>query len=101
MGKSDCKQGNIKGFQIGTKRFQIGEEITNWGKRDYKPGQGFQIEAGITDRCRTCYSNKYKKYVACSYGYKLVCVDDNFSKSYKSYLSEEVVYNFINSMIKE
>ena len=26
------------------------------------------------------YMKKYQKYVACSYGYKLVCVDDKFSK---------------------
>ena len=25
------------------------------------------------------YTNKYPKYIACSYGYKLVCVDDKFS----------------------
>ena len=31
------------------------------------------------------YTNKYQKYVACSYGYKLVCVDDKFSKPFKSY----------------
>ena len=24
------------------------------------------------------YTNKYQKHVACSYGYKLVCVDDKF-----------------------
>ena len=30
------------------------------------------------------YTNKYQKYVACSYGYKLVCVDDNIIKSVKS-----------------
>ena len=44
---------------------------------------------------------KYKKHVACSYGYKLVCVDDKFSKPFKSYLGEDAVYNFINSMIEE
>ena len=27
------------------------------------------------------FTNKYKKHVACSYGYKLVYVDDKFSKS--------------------
>ena len=32
------------------------------------------------------YTNKYQKHIACSYGYKLVCVDDKFSKSFKSYL---------------
>ena len=47
------------------------------------------------------YTNKYQKHFACSYGYKLVCVDDNFNKSFKSYLSEDAVYNFINSMIEE
>ena len=47
------------------------------------------------------YTNKYQKHVACSYGYKLVCVDDKFSKPFKSYLGEDAVYNFISSMIKE
>ena len=46
-------------------------------------------------------TNKYQKHVACSYGYKLVCVDDILSKPFKPYLREDAVYNFINSMIKE
>ena len=47
------------------------------------------------------YTNKYQKHIACSYGYKLVCVDDKFSKPLKTYLGEDAVYNFIDSMIKE
>ena len=47
------------------------------------------------------YTNKYQNHVACSYSYKLVCVDDKFSKSFKSYLGEDAVYNFISSMIEE
>ena len=47
------------------------------------------------------YTNKYQKYVACSYGSKLVYVHDIFSKHFKSYLGEDDVYNFINSMIGE
>ena len=47
------------------------------------------------------YANKYKKYIACSYGYKLVCVHDKFSKPFKTYLGENAIHNFINSMIKE
>ena len=31
------------------------------------------------------YTNKYQKHAACSYGYKLVCVDDKLSKPFKSY----------------
>ena len=47
------------------------------------------------------YANKYQKYIACSYGCKLVCVDDKFSKPFKIYLGKNTVYNFVNSMIKE
>ena len=35
--KKDYKSG--QGFQIGTKRFQIGAEITNQGKKDLKSGR--------------------------------------------------------------
>ena len=42
-------------------------------------------------------TNKYQKYVACSYGYNLVYVDDKFSKPFKWYLSKD----FINNMIGE
>ena len=30
--------------------------------------------------------NNYQKHVTCSDGFKLVCVDDKFSNSFKSYL---------------
>ena len=36
-----------------------------------------------------------------SYDYKLVCVDDKFTKLFKTYLGEDAIYNFINSMIEE
>ena len=41
------------------------------------------------------YTNKHQKHIACNYGYKLVCVDDKFSKPFKTYLGEDAVYNFI------
>ena len=41
------------------------------------------------------------KKIACSHGYKLVCVDDKFSKPFGTYSGENAVYNFINSMIEE
>ena len=45
------------------------------------------------------YTNEYKKI--CSYGYKLVCVDNKFSKLFKSHFVEDVAYNSINSVIQE
>ena len=47
------------------------------------------------------YTNKYQKHAPCSYGFKLVCAGDKFSKSFKSYLGEDPVYNFISSTIEE
>ena len=47
------------------------------------------------------YTNKYQKHITCTYSYKLVCVDDKFSKTFKFYLGEDAVLNFINSMIEE
>ena len=44
--------------------------------------------------------NKYQKHTACSYSYKLVCVDDKFSKTFRSYFYN-AVYNFINSIVEE
>ena len=43
---------------------------------------------------------KKKKYYL-RYGYKLVCVDDKFSKPFKTYLGKGAVYNFFNRMIEE
>ena len=47
------------------------------------------------------YTNKYQKHIACSYGYKLECVDDKFNKLFKTYLGKDPVQNFINSMIED
>ena len=46
------------------------------------------------------YTNKYQKKTTCSYGYKLVYFDDNFSKHFKTYLGKYSVYNFIISVIE-
>ena len=47
------------------------------------------------------YTNKYQKDIACSYGYELVCVNDKFSKPFKTYLGKDAIYNFINNLIGE
>ena len=45
--------------------------------------------------------NKYQEHIACSYGHKLVFVDDKISKRFKSYFGEDAVYNSINSVTEE
>ena len=41
------------------------------------------------------YTNKYQKIVACNYGYKLVCVDEKFTKPFKTYLGGDTVYDLL------
>ena len=45
--------------------------------------------------------SKFQKHVANSYCYMLVCVDDEFNKTFKSQMGEDAAYSFINSMIEE
>ena len=47
------------------------------------------------------FYQKYQKHNACSFGYKLVCVDDKLSKPFKSYIGEDAVGNLFNSMVEE
>ena len=47
------------------------------------------------------YANKYQNLAACSYGYKSICFDYTFSKSFKTYLGKDAVHKFINSMIEK
>ena len=62
---------------------------------------GFEIiwvpEDNGQQKSKRSYTNKYKKHIASSYGYILVCVDDNFSKPFKTYLGNDTVYNFKNN----
>ena len=41
------------------------------------------------------YASKYQKHIACSYGCKLVCVDDEFSKPFKTHSGEDFAYNLL------
>ena len=47
------------------------------------------------------YTNKYQIYIPFSYGYKLLCVGDKFSKPFKTSLDKDGVYSFNNNMIEE
>ena len=53
------------------------------------------------NKIKMSYTNKHQKHVACSYGYKLVCVDNKFNKLFTFFLGEDAVYSFINNMIEK
>ena len=47
------------------------------------------------------YTKKYHEHVPCSYAYKVVCIDDKYSKSIVVYRGVNAVYGFIRSILKE
>ena len=47
------------------------------------------------------YSKKYEDHVPCSFAYKLVCVEDKFTKSIAAFRVENAVCKFIEAIFKE
>ena len=47
------------------------------------------------------YTKKYRDHVPCSYAYKVVCIDDTFSKPIAVYRSENAAYKFIRAILGE
>lgn len=50
----------------------------------------FVIYADPDESC----SNKYQEYVACTFGYKIVCVDDRFSKPEGWFWDKGAIFKF-------
>ena len=47
------------------------------------------------------YTKKYKDHVPCSFAYKVVCIDNRFTKSIVAYRGENAAYEFIKAVLKE
>ena len=45
------------------------------------------------------YSKKYQDHIPCSFAYKLVCVDDEFTKPIVAFRGKNAAYKFLKSMI--
>ena len=44
---------------------------------------------------------KYHNHISCSFDYKLVCIDDRFSKPILVFRDENAAYKFIKAILKE
>ena len=44
---------------------------------------------------------KYHNHISCSFAYKVVCIDDRFSKPIVVFRGENAVYEFIKAILKE
>ena len=67
----------------------------------------FKIYANFECNLRNveCYEGthrkKYHEHVPCSYAYKVVCIDDKYSKSIVVYRGVNAAYEFIKSILKQ
>ena len=44
---------------------------------------------------------KYQDHIPCSFAYKVVCIDDRFTKPIVVYRGENAAYEFIKAILKE
>ena len=47
------------------------------------------------------YREKYQDHIPCSFAYKIVCIDDRFTKATIIYGDENAAYEFIKAILKE
>ena len=47
------------------------------------------------------YTKKYQDHIPCSFAYKVVCIDDRFTKPIVVYRGENAAYEFIKAIFKE
>ena len=55
---------------------------------------------GIDNDCFS-YTRKYQDHIPCSFAYKVVCIDDEYSKDLVLYRGKNAVFEFIEMILKE
>ena len=55
----------------------------------------------IHDHDINAYTKMYQKHILCTFAYKVVCIDDRFSKPVVFYRGKNGVNKFIVTIIKE
>ena len=58
------------------------------------------VDIGINNDCFS-YTTKYQDHIPCSFAYKLVCIDDKYSKDIVLYRAKNAVYKLIQSIFSE
>ena len=54
-----------------------------------------------SDKNNGSYTEKYQVHIRCSFAYKVVCVDNTFSKKVVLYRGKNAVYRFIEAILNE
>ena len=79
-------------------------EFKNYFKQipvPFKIYADFECNLKIVESYEGSYSKKYQDHIPCSFAYKLVCVDDKFTKPIVVFRGENAAYEFIEAILKE
>ena len=78
-------------------------EFKNYFKQipvPFKIYADFEYNLKTVESCEGFYSKKYQDHVPCSFTYKLVCVDDEFTKPIVAFRGKNVAYEFIEAILE-
>ena len=67
----------------------------------FKSYADFECNLKIVESYEGLYSKKFEDHVSCSFTYKLVCVDDKFTKPIVVFRGENAAYDFVKAIFKE
>ena len=59
------------------------------------------VNNDIKCNSNSSYTRKYQNHVPCSFAYKVVCIDNKYSKKIVLYRGEDAVNKFIKSILNE
>ena len=79
-------------------------EFENYFKQipvPFKIYADFECNLKSVESYEGSYSKKYQDHVPCSFAYKLVYVDDEFTKPIVVFRGENAAYKFIEAILKE
>ena len=99
--KEDCLSINGKQsvqLEEGTIEFQ------NYFKQipiPFKIYADFECNPESVESYEGSYTEKYHDHVPCSFAYKVICIDDKFSKPIVVYRGQNAAYEFIKAIFKE
>ena len=85
-------------------RQSIKIELKNYFKQipvPFKIYADFECNLRDVESYEGCYTKKYQDHIPCSFAYKIVCVDDRFTKPIVVYRGKNAAYEFINLILKE
>ena len=79
-------------------------EFENYFKQlpvPFKIYADFECNLRVVETYEGSYTKKYHEHIPCTYVFKVVCIDDRFSKSIAVFRGKNAAYEFTKAILKE